>query len=102
MMNPFVKPYYTTSGLAMWWRRDKGGRIVMITKGRWTMLKGRKKKCRKCGRTFKTTFTTMNYKTCQTCYVEQHKGDTIKGGLRTFTHIHKGPRKEFVWKRREA
>jgi len=66
------------------------------------MLKGRMKKCEKCGKKFKTTFMTLNYRTCRACYVKEHKEDMTRGGLRVCTHVHEGPRKEFVWKRREA
>lgn len=69
--------------------------------------KGTKKICEKCKKEFVIEFEHDYYKICSSCYVEGHKEDTMRAygswkNLRVCTHVHEGPRKEFVWKRREA
>ena len=70
--------------------------------GRRKVWKGTKKVCEKCKKEFVIEFEHDHYRMCSSCYVKEHKGDTARGGLRVFTHVHEGPRKEFVWKKREA
>lgn len=70
-------------------------------------MKGRRKVCEKCGKEFYVEFELSYYKVCRPCFLAAHADDACWNegrwrNLRVLTHVHKGPRKEFVWKRREA